>query len=237
MTNLQESITRIQSDFFQVTDLPPIHLVIADPPYGGIVNKSWDKISEQKAAEQYINLMKRLEAVCVPGAAAYIFWGVGYPGMRPFWKALPVIEETTNWKMATPITWAKKRAYGIQWSYLFCREEIGYFVLGDPKKPRVFNVPLLSEKRGYAGYNEKYPAKSEFKRRTNVWMDITEIFRNKTHVCQKPDALYSIMIAASSKPGDTILDPFAGSGTLARVSSQRHAILIDCVQEKDSSNI
>lgn len=147
--------------------------------------------------------------------------------MRPFFKAIPLIEETTPWKMATLITWKKKRAYGIQWSYLFTREEIAYFVLGDPKKPRVFNVPLLEIKRGYEGYNKKYPAKSEFKRRTNVWDDVTEILRGKTHECQKPERLYRIMIEASSNEGERVLDPFAGSGVLSRAGEGRHCILVD----------
>jgi DNA modification methylase len=219
--------TLLCSDFFDVAELPPVHLVIADPPYGGIAKAKWDRMTEGEAADMYVRLMRKLEAHCVDGAAAYVFWGVGYPGMRPFWKALPIIEETTSWKMPTPITWAKRRAYGIQWSYLFCREEIAYFVKGDWKKPRVFNVPLLEQERGYAGWNKKYPAKSKFKRRTNVWTDVTEVMRNKLAECQKPDKLYRIMVEASSNPGDTVLDPFSGSGTLGRATSDRRVIMVE----------
>lgn len=227
------SVLEIRADFFDVELVEPIHLVIGDLPYGDIVPEDWDRMTEEQATGLYVKTMRRLQDWCVPGAAAYIFWGVGRPGMRPFWRALPIIEGTTKWKMATPITWKKKRAYGIQWSYLFTREEIAYFVMGDPKKPRVFHPPYLEEKRGYPGYDKKYPAKSEYKRRTNVWTDVTEILRGKTHRCQKPTELYRIMVEASSNPGDTVLDPFAGSGTLAKAAPDRRVIMI----EKEPKNV
>ena len=52
-------------------------------------------------------------------------------------------------------------------------------------------------KRGYAGCNEKYPAKSEFLRRTNVWDDVTEILRGKVHVNQKPERLMEVPIEST----------------------------------------
>ena len=91
-------------------------------------------------------------------------------------------------------------------------------MLGDVKHPRKFTVPLLERKRGYAGYNEKYPAKSDFLRRTNVWDDITEILKDKTHATQKPVRLMEIPIEVHTEPGEWVLDPFAGSGTTAHAA-------------------
>ncbi|NCX93412.1 MAG: site-specific DNA-methyltransferase [Gammaproteobacteria bacterium] len=118
-------------------------------------------------------------------------------------------------RLSNFITWSKKRAYGVQHNYLSTREELLYLIKGDIKKPAVFNVPYLETKRGYDGYNTKYPAKSEFYRRTNVWMDITEIFSGKVHTAQKPVKLYEIPIETNSNSGDWIVDPFAGSMTCA----------------------
>lgn len=61
----------------------------------------------------------------------------------------------------------------------------------------------------------KYPAKSEFFRRTNVWDDVTEIMKGKTHINQKPRRLMEIPIEVHTEPGEWVLDPFAGSGTTA----------------------
>jgi DNA modification methylase len=130
--------------------------------------------------------------------------------------------------MRNLITWSKKRAYGKPDDYLFTREECAWFTT----KPRTFYKPLLTELRGYPGYNAKYPAKSPHKRRTNVWTDITEILRGKLHRCHKPEKLAQIMIETHTESGETILEPFAGSGSasVAAIRSGRRYVAI----EKDS---
>jgi site-specific DNA-methyltransferase (adenine-specific) len=47
---------------------------------------------------------------------------------------------------------------------------------------------------------------------TDVWDFPTVSSRPGKHVCEKPEALLSHMIAASSRPGAVVLDCFAGSG-------------------------
>ena len=103
-------------------------------------------------------------------------------------------------------------------NYLFTREECAYFVKGSAKKPFLFNIPLLDVKRGYEGYNKKYPAKSEYYRRTNVWMDINEIFQGKFHSTQKKQRLHEVMIEVHTNPGDYVIDIFAGAGTTAHAA-------------------
>lgn len=201
-------------------------LVIADPPYGNIVNEEWDKIEvdDREFARWMIDWTKKLEAISLPGAGLYVWGGIGKPAegdkppFRPFYRYVVEAERETGYRLSTHITWKKKRAYGIQWGYLFTREELAYFVLGDIKKPRKFTVPLLDVKRGYEGYNKNYPAKSEFLRRTNVWDDITEILKGKTHVNQKPTRLMEIPIEVHTEPDEWVLDPFAGSGTTAHAA-------------------
>jgi DNA modification methylase len=58
----------------------------------------------------------------------------------------------------------------------------------------------------------KYPAKSEFKRVSNVWDDIPEIMRPK-RTAQKPTQLMDRLISTHSNEGDLIVDPFVGFGT------------------------
>jgi len=96
-------------------------------------------------------------------------------------------------------------------------------------KPKTFHIPLLDEKRGYAGFNAAYPAKSEYLRRTNVWTDVTELFKGKIHPAEKPSRLAEIMIKTSSNPGDTVVDFFAGSGStgVAAMKLGRKALLIE----------
>lgn len=58
----------------------------------------------------------------------------------------------------------------------------------------------------------KYPAKSEFKRVSNVWDDIPELMRPK-RTAQKPTQLMDRLISTHSNEGDLIVDPFVGFGT------------------------
>lgn len=213
-------------------------LIIADPPYGKIVNEDWDKIntSDEQFAKWMCSWTNAWARHLDEGAAFYVWGGIGRVGFRPFFRYISMVEEaaTTDLVMSNMITWSKRRAYGVQHNYLFTREELAYFCNGDPKKPRMFNVPLLTVKRGYPGYNKKYPAKSEHKRRTNVWSDVTEIMRGKLHPTQKAQRVIEIPIEVHTVPGEWVLDPFAGCGTTALAARKlgRRFVMI----EKDVSH-
>lgn len=96
--------------------------------------------------------------------------------------------------------------------YLFCREEIAWYSVSPQRTEVTFNIPLLDVKRGYEGWNEKYKAKSEFKRVSNVWDDIPEIFRPERNT-QKPLLLMNRLVKTHSNPGDLVVDPFVGWGS------------------------
>jgi DNA modification methylase len=193
-------------------------LAIADPPYGNIVSDAWDVVEhdDRRFSEWMLEWTTSVERLSQRGAALYVWGGIGRPRFRPFYRFLVEVEHRTGYLLANHITWSKKRAYGVSHNYLFTREELAYLILADDiRRPRCFNIPLLDTKRGYAGYNAKYPAKSEYLRRTSVWTDITEILRGKTHVAQKPQRLHEIPIEVHTRPAEWVLDPFAGSGTTA----------------------
>lgn len=196
-----------------------IQLICTDPPYGNIVKVKWDKYDglDTEFVKWMSNWTRTWNDLLVKGGAFYVWGGLGRPGFRPFFKYL-IDVETENFQLANLITWGKKRAYGVQNNYLYTREELAYFVKGNAKRPRKFNVPLLDNKRGYAGYNKEYPAKSEFYRRTNVWSDVTEIFRGKVEPTQKPQRVIEIPIEIHTDPGEFVLDMFAGSGTTAQAA-------------------
>lgn len=194
-----------------------VPLIIADPPYGNIVKEKWDKVgdSDEIFSSWMIEWTRGWADVIHQNGAFYVWGGVGRPGFRPFLRYLSEVERLGEFELANLITWAKRRAYGVQNNYLWTREECAYFICGDAKHPRRFNVPLLETKRGYSGYNKKYPAKSEYYRRSNVWTDVNEIFKGKLHPTQKQQKLHEIMIAVHTEPGECVIDPFAGAGTTA----------------------
>ena len=59
----------------------------------------------------------------------------------------------------------------------------------------------------------------------DVWNNFSRVCgtfveRQGWHPCQMPELLLSRIIAASSKAGDCVLDPFSGSGTTAAVAAK-----------------
>jgi len=199
-------------------------LIIADPPYGEIVTNAWDK---GITTNDYMEWTKECLKYLSKGASLYMWGGIGKPHNRIFFDWLSKVEDETGMILRNLITWKKRRAYGKKDDYLFTREECAWLINGD--KPKIFNIPLLDQERGYMGFNKDYPAKSKYLRRTNVWTDINELFSGKVHIAQKPEKLAEIMIETHTRKGDTVMDPFAGSGStgLAARKLGRKFILIE----------
>jgi len=180
-----------------------VELCLTDPPYNiGVAH--WDKREDH--AEWLLRHLIAVHPKLTSDGSLVFFAGLGRHGDHPIFRIVSGLERYytfRNW-----ITWKKRRAYGKKQDYLYVREEILWFSKG----PNVrFNIPLLDEKRGYSGFNPKYPAKSEYKRVGNVWTDIPELMRPK-RVCQKPLPLVERLVLTHSNAGDLVIDPFAGTG-------------------------
>lgn len=205
-----------------------IPLIITDPPYGNILKKKWDKtkLTQEQFVEWMIKWTNGYKEVLQKGGGFYIWGGVGKKKFRPFMLYTSQVEKQTGLEIKNYITWSKKRAYGVKDNYLFTREELLFLSNGKVTK---FNIPYLAKERGYEGYNKKYPAKSKFLRRTNIWTDITEIFKGKVHEAQKPIQVYQIPIEVHTDTGDYILDIFGGSGTCAEaaIKCSRKYIIVE----------
>jgi DNA modification methylase len=208
-------------------------LILADCPYGSaIVNEAWDQKWDHT---DYLKLAKLAEELLEDGGSFYCWGGIGKPHKRHFFKFLSEVENETGLTLHNLITWSKRRGYGTQSNYLFTREECAFLIKG--KKPRIFNVPLLPEKRVGKSWNPKYPALSEYKRRTNVWVE-PELLMGKRHVCEKPHIVNEIPIEVHTKPGDFILDLFSGSGSAAEAAKKLNRKFISVEMNKGyASNI
>lgn len=144
----------------------------------------------------------------------------------------------TGWKFQNLIIWKKKTSatpsplrYGKQYQI------IAFATKGE--RPRVFNrlriAPPLPANYKYERDNGVFL--------TDVWDDIRELTSGyfagdeairrdngeRFHKQQSPLALLLRIILTSSKRGDTVLDPFAGTGTTAVVAKQikRNSVSIE----------
>lgn len=197
-----------------------IDLLLADPPYYGITDDAWDNqwASEREFADWLSKLFVAAMPKLSPTGSLVFFGGLGKHGSHPLFRVVTSLEEGgytfRNW-----VTWRKRRAYGKSHDYLYVREEILWFSKSPERTCVTFNKPYTEELRGYAGFNPKYPAHSEFKRVGNVWTDIDpviddvpELMRPKRS-CQKPVRLMDRLVSTHSNEGDLVVDPFAGWGS------------------------
>jgi len=143
-------------------------------------------------------------------------------------NVLRVLRES-RWTLQNLIIWKKKTsAVPCEFRHSKQYQIIAFATKGE--KPRVFNklridLPTPQEYK-YERVNGVYMS--------DVWDDIRELTsgyfagdeairnteKNRVHTQQSPIALLLRIILESSMPGDTVLDPFAGSGTTLIVANQ-----------------
>lgn len=212
--------------FIQATDarnflssLPDksVDLFVVDPPYYGIVTDSWDNQWESPVdyAAWLVDLFYLARKKAKPHGSLLFFGGIGKHDCHPLFSVMSLMEDQDlfyHWRFRNFITWKKRRAYGKSHDYLFCREEILWYSVSAERTAVTFNIPLTDKLRGYAGFDKDHPAKSEYKRVSNVWSDIPELMRPERN-CQKPIPLLDRIIKTHSNEGDLVVDFFAGWGT------------------------
>ena len=68
---------------------------------------------------------------------------------------------------------------------------------------------------------------------SDVWTDIDFYEEKRFHPTQKPQKLIRRIIAASTNPEDSILDPFAGSGAVAVAAEMMNRSCVSIERDKD----
>lgn len=206
-----------------------IDLIICDGPYG-VTQNQWDKVGSIQ--EYNLELIKRFSSKLKDGGSLYLF------GKQ---NCLDFIDYRPFLTLKTRIVWYQpsRLAQGRQ-GYTNNHDIIAYFVKGNKAKTfnledirvaqmvelehrlRVAKVPsVVNGKFGKTQFNEKG------KNPGDVWGDIKQltykskelISRETLNTIQKPEKLIERLVLASSNPGDLILDPFAGVGTVPVVAT------------------
>lgn len=208
-------------------------LIIADPPYN--LTKSFDGtvFSRRNEAEYEAYTRQWLEAVkplLKPTGSIYVCCD---------WESSLIIGRVMQelFTVRNRITWQREKGRGAKRNWKNCMEDIWYATAG---ADYCFNLDAVKlRRRVIAPYRvdgapkDWQQAQGEKFRDTcpsNFWDDITVPFwsmpENTAHPTQKPEKLLAKLILASSNPGDTVLDPFLGSGTTSVAAKKlgRHYI-------------
>lgn len=226
--------------FLRDIDTGSVQLVCIDPPYYKITKDKWDNQWKDSRAylEWMLSHLEEIERVLTPTGSLLMFGGIGKHGSHQLFGVMSMIEDEmfTDLAYRNMITWKKRRAYGKSHDYLFCREEIVWYSKSPERTEVTFNIPLTNEKRGYPGFSPKYPAKSEYKRVSNVWTDIPELMRPRRS-CEKPVALMKRLVETHSNPGDLVVDCFCGLGPVGVAALELGRRFKGCDADPEAVNI
>ena len=195
-------------------------LAIFDPPYNLAV-------FERQTVDEYIDWCRTWVDNCykllADNAAFYVWLGAD---QREHFQPLPqfmIMMAETDFTARSFITMRNQRGYGTQKNWMAVRQELLYYVKGEP----VFNVQYTDIPKILRGYYKEVNgrltenmerSRSANIRAGNVWVDIQQVFyRMEENVngcyAQKPLKAIERIIQASSNENDTVTDFFSHSGT------------------------
>ena len=211
-------------------------LIIADPPYN--LTKSYDGTAfRRRGAAEYEEYTRAwlaaVEPLLSPRGSIYVCCD---------WQSSLVIGRVLEelFTVRNRITWQREKGRGAQRNWKNSMEDIWFATRGEEY---TFDLDAVRQRRrviapyradgqpkdwvesAQGAYRDTCPS--------NFWDDITVPFwsmaENTAHPTQKPEKLLAKLILASSAPGDTVLDPFLGSGTTSVTAKKldRHYIGIE----------
>lgn len=195
-------------------------LMIADPPYN--LNKKYSssrfvQMSDTAYCEFTQAWLDAVTPALSPNASLYVCcdW-------RSSMLIAPILEQ--RFVLRSRITWQREKGRGAKANFKNCMEDIWFCTVSEKY---TFDLDAVRvRRRVLAPYRQDGAAKDWQDTRdgkfrdtcpSNFWDDITVPYwsmpENTEHPAQKPEKLMAKLILASSRVGDAVLDPFAGSGS------------------------
>jgi len=199
-----------------------IDLIVTDPPYN--LSKDYGKTKDNLEFDEYLEWSRKWLTECKRvlknDGTIYVFMGVRYISYL-----YSILERELGFEFNSWITWYYTQGIGKTKGFsprhddilMFTKTKNFNFYLDDIRVPQKFYRSVNNMRGANPG---------------NVW-EFSHVHycqkNRQPHPTQKPEGLYERMILASSKEGDTVLDPFLGSGTALRVCQHtgRNGIGID----------
>lgn len=200
-----------------------VNLITTDPPYN--LNKNYGNNNDKLEFDEYIEFSRQwlseAKRILTNDGTIYVFMG-----MRYISYVYTILEQELGLYFNSWITWFYTQGIGKTKGFSPRHDDILMFT----KNPKKFTFNLNEVRvpqKYYRSVNNMRGANPG-----NVWEFSHMHYCNrnrKQHPTQKPEGLFERMILASSNEGDTVLDPFVGSGTALRVCQQtnRKGIGID----------
>lgn len=228
-------------------DAESVHLVVTSPPYGALIHYSNrpDQLGSIQSYERFLDELDLVWAeafrVLVPGGRIACVVGdiclsrrkAGRHHVLPLAADIQVRSRRIGFDNLTPIHWAKVANIQLEASR-------SSRFLGKPNLPNgiikndVEHILLLRKPGGYRSPSDMQNADSFISTDdyahwfSGIWSDVKGQ-RRKDHPAPFPVEIPRRLIRMFSFTGDTVVDPFAGTGTtaVAAIHTGRHSISID----------
>lgn len=190
-----------------------VDLIIADPPYN--LGKDYGNNHDIKGFEEYLEFsrtwVRLASSKLKPQGTMYVFMG-----FRFISYLFDILDRDACLFFNSWIVWHYTQGMGKTKGFsprhddilMFTKSKDFVFNLDDIRVPQKF----YRERNNMRGANPG-----------DVWEFSHVHYCNENrqaHPTQKPEGLIERMVLASSNVGDTVLDPFSGSGTTLRVCQQ-----------------
>ena len=206
----------IQGDCLEVLEQIPansIDLVVADPPYN--LGKDYGNNHDLIGFEEYLHFSRKWLRLAheklKPNGTIYVCMGVRFVSYL-----YHILDQEIGMYFNSWITWHYTQGIGKTKGFSPRHDDILMFTKSEKFKFNLDNVRIpqkyFRERNNMAGANPG-----------DVWQFSHVHYSNperEDHPTQKPEGLIERMILASSDEKDSVLDPFLGSGTTARVCQQ-----------------
>jgi len=185
-----------------------ISLIIADPPYFGIVKDSWD--NQWKTEQDYLDWCEQwvIEGNRIlKDNGSFYCWGCFGENNIVFAKLAIIFEK--YFKIKNWINWQHEYGFRGKTNYSYKKEELLFCVKDN--KNYIFNVDAIKEKATRAGASN-----TDTRTPSNIWCfkwNNMSKERIRSFPSQKPIESANRIIKASSNIDDIVYIPFGGSGT------------------------
>ena len=209
-----------------------VDCVITSPPYGRL--KDYGGQGQigfgQSSIDDYLrdidDVLKELHRICKNGSALWMVLDTvkqsGHTLALP-WEVISRARKI-GWEYHDLVIWDKGRS--LPWSHVGrFRGVFEYVLLFGKGKLRHFALNDARELDHLSPYWVRFPERynPQGKAPTDIWHFPIPVqgswSRNGIrHFCPFPIPLVARMISLTTKPGDTVLDPFAGTGTVVAVA-------------------
>ncbi len=208
-----------------------VDLVHTSPPYN--IDKHYADSSDDLRQDEYLQFLSEVFSECLrvlrPGASFFLQTGYCQDGgsdIVPIDILCHDALRSMGYRLWDRIVWHYRGGMAFKRKFKNTHETILWWVKprGDGSFQPRFEVDAVRER------STSYDPRNHLlgKNPGNVWSEDRVAFgghkRDTTHIAVYPEAITERIIRSCTKPGDVVLDPFAGSGTtpaMARALGRR----------------